>query len=997
MKQYSYLALLASPTPTPLQRERGYFNLKRTYVIHLTLLIFLFAIQIFGQSFEQKQQSWADSVFNSLDTNQRLGQLFVVEANSRSNEKHYTKIDTLVKNYGIGGVIFLQRGSAKNQAVLTNRYQSLAKTPLLVCIDAEWGLQMRLDSTMYFPRQMALGAVADNTHIYKMGAAIARHCKRMGIHINFAPAVDININPDNPVIGMRSFGEDKIKVAEKGIAYMKGMQHSGVMANAKHFPGHGDTDSDSHFGLPVINHGRKRLDDVELYPFKKLIKDTLMSVMIAHIHIPAYDNRPNIATTLSPNVVNDLLKTKLGFKGLVFTDAMNMKGVSKYYAPGESDVMALMAGNDVLLVAQDVPVAIQKIKKALAEGKLKQADLDISIKKILKAKYWAGLHTYQAIDTTNLYQNLSPSSDLALRQEMYEKAITVLKVNRSSLPYNDLDVHTFASLTIGLKGEKDYDEMLDNYVPYSHFSIATKDTNASSFNSLSDTLAKFSRVVVSLHGLNNRKKDNYGISSNALDFIRKLQTKTHVVLVHFGNVYALKQLEFANNLICAYEDNEVTRKIIPQFLFGAIKAEGKLAVTVSPTMKVGAGIHTKSLDRLRYGFPETLSIPSANFYKLDSIMNEALLDGSTPGAQLMVVKDGVTIYRKNFGYHTYDRTMAVTNNSVYDIASVTKTAATMQAIMFLNGWGKFDPDLFLSQYLTEFKGTNKENLTNKDVLVHQAGLISTLEHWRKTMKDGKPDEKYYKNRKSGKFTKKVAQNLYASSELADSVWQWTISSKLLDFKSDTGCYPYKYSDLAFYFMKRIAEKQLNQPLDEFLKQNFYKPLGLTTLTYKPLECMPMRKITPTEEDRTFRMSTIQGTVHDPGASMTDGVAGHAGLFSNANDLAILGQMQLNGGNYGGVNYLKSDVIAAFTRQQYSNNRRAMGWDRPFPPEEISLASPTAFGHTGFTGTAWWIDPEQKLVFVFLSNRTYPFADNKRLTTNSVRTKLLNAVYEGIRR
>lgn len=976
------------------------FDLRKSVslcVIWSVMIMFsiFFSFPLFSQNAQIKQKYWVDSVFNAMSEDQRLGQLFVVETNSRSSEKHYAKIDSLVINNHIGGIIFLQKGSAKNQAVLTNRYQAIAKTPLLVCLDAEWGLHMRLDSTMYFPRQMTLGALKDNTYIYKMGESIARHCKRMGIHVNFAPVVDVNINPNNPVIGMRSFGEDKIKVAEKGIAYMKGLQHNGVISNAKHFPGHGDTDTDSHFALPIINHDKNRLDEIELYPFKQLIKDSLMSVMIAHIHIPAYDNRPNVATTLSPYVVTDLLKNKLGFKGLVFTDAMNMKGISKFYAAGESDVMALIAGNDVLLVAQDVPMAVRKIKIALSDGRLKQENINISIKKILNAKYWAGLQKYTPIDTTNLFSDLSPMTDVALRQEMYEKAMTVITNENQLIPYKELAVNSFASLTIGLKGEKDFDEMLDNYAPFSHFSLTSKDTNQGILKSLTDTLSAFSRVIISLHGLNNKKKENYGINSATIEFLRNIQTKTKVVVVLFGNVYALKLLEFSTNLVCAYEDNEVSRKVIPELLFGAITAEGKLPVTVTTTMKAGKGIETTSLDRLQYGYPETLNIPSKNFDSLDSIINQAIKDGSTPGGQLMVVKNNVVIFRKNFGYHTYEKNVKVANNTMYDIASVTKTAATMQAIMFLNGWNKFDPNKLLSDYLPELKGTNKEFLINKDVLLHQAGLTATLDHWRKTLEDNKPSDKYYRSKQDKKYARKVVNKLYTTVDLEDSIWRWTANSKLMDFKSDTGCYPYKYSDLAFYFMKRIAEKQLNQPIESFLKQNFYKPLGLSTLTYRPWEVASINRITPTEEDRTFRMGIVQGTVHDQGTALTNGVAGHAGLFSNANDLAILGQMQVNGGRYGGTKYLESAVIDEFTRPQYFNNRRAMGWDRPFPPDELSLASPLSYGHTGFTGTAWWMDPENKLVFVFLSNRTYPFVDNKRLTTYSVRTKLLNAVYRGI--
>ena len=968
--------------------------LKHKQVFFGILAFLFFNISCCAQ-FSKKAEIWADSIFNALDTNQRLGQLFMVAAYSNKDEKHYQKIDSLVKIFQVGGLIFFQ-GGPKRQALLTNRYQSQAKVPLMIGIDGEWGLNMRLDSTMYFPKQMTLGAIADNTLIYKMGKEVALHCKRMGIHVNFAPVVDVNVNADNPVIGVRSFGENKIKVAEKGIAYMKGMQNHGVMANAKHFPGHGDTDADSHYSLPVINHDKKRLDDVELYPFKRLIKDSLLSMMVAHIHIPAYDNRPNMATTLSPNVVTDLLKNKLKFNGLIFTDALNMKGVSKFYQPGEVDVMALIAGNDVLLFAEDVPTAILKIKSAISEKKLNQKDLDDRVKKILKAKYWSGLSTYAPLDTAFLYQYLNSNYSKSVREELYSKAITIVKNEKGLLPIKELGSQTFASLSIGLLKNTEYQEMLNNYADFKHFGVIKKDLTEAIADKLIDSLSNFSRVIISLHDLNNRKKENYGISDLAIQLIKKLQSKTQVVVVHFGNVYALKLLEFSNTLICGYEDNEAVRRVMPQIIFGAYAAEGKLPVSVSPSLKIGVGINTKSLNRLVYSYPESIGISELAFSKVDSIINESIKDGSTPGAQIQIVKDGSVIYRKNFGYYTYDKSTPVSNNTLYDLASVTKTAATMQAIMFLHDWKQFDPDKFASDYLPELKGTNKSQMILRDMMVHQAGMVPFIEHWRKSLKNGQPDPRYYSRKRDKQFSQRVSNSLFSSQVLEDSIWKWTVLSKKSEEKADTGCYTYKYSDLTFYFLKRIAEKQLNQPIDNFLIQNFYKPLGLRTMTFNPIDRnIPLYRITPTEEDKIFRNTIIQGTVHDQGSAMTGGVAGHAGIFSNANDLAILGQMNINGGEYGGISYLKASTISEFTRQQYSNNRRAMGWDRPFPPEEISLASPGSFGHTGFTGTAWWMDPESKLVFVFLSNRTYPFADNKRITNNSVRTKLLNAVYEAL--
>ena len=415
---------------------------------------------------------WVEKTFNSLTAEQKIGQLFMLATYSNKGESHAQEIEKMITQYGIGGLIFMQGGPYR-EAKYCNRYQAKSKVPLLISMDAEWGLGMRLDSVISYPRQMTLGAIQDNSYIEKMGEQIAKECKRLGIHVNFAPVVDVNVNPKNPVIGTRSFGEDKYNVAKKGIAYMKGLQGQHVLANAKHFPGHGDTDKDSHKALPVINHDINRLREIEFYPFEQLIKDSLASMMIAHLNIPALDSSKNSATTLSKNVVTDLLKKEMGFKGLIFTDALNMRGVADYNDPGEVDLKALLAGNDVLLFPQNIPLAVKKIQGAINDHKISQKEVDRRVKKILYAKYWAGLNEYKPIETKNLAKDLNSPDGYALRFKLYEKAITIAKNDDNLLPIRVLDTNTFASISIGEKKNNTFQKYLSKYTKFNHYFIDT--------------------------------------------------------------------------------------------------------------------------------------------------------------------------------------------------------------------------------------------------------------------------------------------------------------------------------------------------------------------------------------------------------------------------------------------------------------------------------------------------------------------------------------------
>ncbi len=947
--------------------------------------------------FAARQKHWVDSVYNGLSPDERIGQLFMVAAYSDASNGQASGVEGLISKYHVGGLIFFQGGPGR-QAGLTNRYQALARVPLLIGMDAEWGLGMRLDSTLNFPHQMTLGAIQNNESVYRMGAEVARQCARLGVHLNFAPVVDVNSNPANPVIGMRSFGEDKENVALKGVAYMRGLQDNGVLASAKHFPGHGDTDADSHNMLPQVEHNKSRLEETELYPFRKLFADSLQSVLVAHLSVPAYEKSKNLPSTLSKSIVTDLLQKEMGFGGLVFTDALNMKGVTKSYKPGEIEVMALQAGNDVLLFPEDVPEAVARIKKALKGRQLDGDDLERKVKKILAAKFRAGLHTRRTVQVTGLSDDLNNAKAQTLNYELYEQAITVARNEEKLLPFLHLDTLTFASVSIGLPGQNAFQEMLSKYAAFRHFEIADKDTSEAAFNSLVDKLKHYKTVVVSLHGLSANATKNYGISASSRTFIERLRTRTKVVLAVFGSPYALKYFDQLDHLVCAYEDNAITQRLVPQALFGAISTNGRLPVTVSPRLRVGTGLPTNSLRRLAYSLPERVGLNSNTLTAIDRLVTGCIKERVMPGCQVLVARNGAVIFEKAYGYMTYDNTEPVTPHTIYDIASVTKVAATLQAIMFLHERGVLNVNHRVSEYLPELKGTNKENILVRDVLMHQAGLIAFQDHWTKTRTRAGLSPAYYSTTRDAAHPIEVAPGMYAIGSLRDSLWNWTIQSRLLRKPAHQDKHSFEYSDLSFYILKQLAERLLNQPMESFLAQNIYDPLGLDELMFNPLCKFGENCIAPTEKDNYFRNMLVRGTVHDQGAALMGGVAGHAGLFGTANDLAVLMQMNLQKGYYGGRRYFQESTLPTFIRSYNKGNRRGLGWDRPRPEgggHVSDFASRNSFGHTGFTGTCVWVDPDENIVYVFLSNRVYPSAGNTKLADYQVRRKIHDVIYKSI--
>jgi beta-N-acetylhexosaminidase len=944
------------------------------------------------------EQQWVDSIFNSLTPDQRLGQFFMVAAYSNREKAHADRIERLVRNQGIGGVMFLQ-GGPKRQALLTNRFQAASKVPLLIATDAEWGLDMRLDSTMHYAKEMTLGAMDDDHLVYQMGRDLGRKLRALGVHINFAPVVDVNSNPGNPVIGNRSFGEDQNRVAALGVEYVKGLQDQKVIAVAKHFPGHGDTDTDSHKALPVINTDLARLEKVDLVPFQKAFEAGALGVMVAHLYIPLFDTTNAKTTTLSKALVTGLLQEKMGFKGLIFTDALNMRSVSKLYKDGELDALALAAGNDVLLFSEDVPTALTRIKEAVAVGHLNQADLDTRVKKILRAKYWAGLNRYRPINLTRLRDSLNQAEGRVLAQTIFEHAVTVVKNDDKLLPFQRLDTLRIAAITIGTQPEGPYATIFNKYQPGPVYAVPDRYAPDSTFTRIQARLGDANVVVVSLHQMNNTPGHNYGLGDGALKFIKNLEADPHrkTVVVAMGNAYGLKHLESARTLVCGYEDHYPAQLVLPQVLFGALPARGKLPVTVSETLKVGTGIATPDLHRLRYAAPEREGLDSRVMSQIDHIALESIVTAATPGCQVLIAKNGTVVFDQSYGYGTYDQSQPVTNSTLYDLASVTKVAGTLQAIMYLKDQGKLNLEEKVSAYLPEMQRTNKRDMTVRDVLLHQAGLKPGIPTWERTVRGGTLKPAFYSNLRTDDFPNEVAPGEYSIKAADDSVWAWTLRSTLLP--KVRGKYPVEYSDLSFIIMKRLSEKLLKQPLSEFLPKEFYKPLGLGSMTYNPLTRFPKSCIAPTENDTYYRREQLQGTVHDQTAALVGGVGGHAGLFATANDLAVLMQMNLQNGRYGGTTFFQTPVVSEFSHPQVAGNKRGLGWDRgdPTKPEGPTsrLAPASTFGHTGFTGTCVWLDPDNQILYVFLSNRVYPDAGNIKLRTYNIRTRIQEVVYKAM--
>ena len=969
---------------------------KRIFFIALFFIVFFTNAQsldpLLTDDYEA-QEEWVLGLMDSMTVEEKIGQLFMVAAYSNLDEKHEKFISDLIEEYHLGALIFLQDQPIK-QAELTNKYQSLSKIPLLIGIDAEWGLNMRLKETFRYPWNMTLGAVRDDKLIEEFGKQVGKHCKRMGIHINFAPVVDVNTNPDNPIIGNRSFGENHIDVAHKSIAFSNGIQSENVMACAKHFPGHGDTSKDSHYTLPVVDFTEQRLDSIELYPYRKIIDAGIGSVMVAHLGVPSIEPNVDLPSSLSHNVVTGLLKQKMGFEGLIITDAMNMKASADFSTSEDINLEAILAGNDLLDIPLDVPKTVAKFKEALASGVLTIERLDESVKKILKTKYWAGLHKYQPIEMHNLLTDINTIEDELLHRKLVENSITLLKNDNDIFPIRNLDSQKIAYIRLGDDDDTDFVRMLKNYTKVDVI-------ESDKLDGVMALLKPYNLVIVGFHKSNAHPWKGYKFAEKELVWLQEIARVKKVILDVFASPYSLLQLKTFTNIegvVVSYQNSKAAQELSAQMIFGALSTKGKLPVSIKEDFNEGHGIISNELRRIGYSIPEDVGMDRFKLQRIDSMLTAIVSEKMAPGTQVLVARKGKVIYQRNIGFHTDEKKSIVAIDDVYDVASMTKILSSLPLIMKLDEEEILSLDTTLGSLLPELINTNKDTLTVKEVLSHYGRLKAWIPFYRSTLDSitKQPSDAYYSKKQTKKFSVKVAKDLYVRTDYSsDSIFQRIADEEQ---RSNPG---YRYSDLSYYIFKKFIERYYGKNLDGLTQEFFYKSLGANRTGYLPLEKFEKNTIIPSEKDDYYRNQLVHGYVHDQGAAMMGGIGGHAGLFSNANDVAKIMQMYLQKGYYGGKRYFNTQTIEDYNTRYYAdkNVRKGVGFDKPQLNPKVKATcgcvSESSFGHSGFTGTYTWADPETEIVYVFLSNRVYPTAENKTLVRKNIRTQIQQYIVDAI--
>ncbi len=964
------------------------------------LLVFFFSIICFqgvpqdnplvtGDTLAQKE--WVERQYKTMTLSERIGQLFMVSVSSNQGRTATDRIKKLIVEHHIGGVIF-SRGGPVRQAKLTNEYQKVAKTPLLIGMDAEWGLAMRLDSTYAFPWNMTLGAIQNDAVIEKVAHQMGKNSKRLGVHINFSPVLDVNINPKNPIIGNRSFGEDPLNVAKKGVAFARGLAKADILSCGKHFPGHGDTATDSHHSLPVLNFAKTRLDSVELLPYRAAIASGLSSVMVAHLEIPNLETQTGLSSSMSKSIITDLLKGELGFKGLVFTDALNMKAVSETDEPGSTELSAFLAGNDMLLMPKDVLAAKYRIEEAYKYGVISEKRLAESVKKILMAKYKVGLDNFNPIETQALVHDLHHFYNDIIHEEAIEHALTMARNNFSLLPIKKLDNKKIAYVKLGDADSDVFVKTLKKYTDVTQ--IEVKD-----FGDSREKLANFNLVIVGYHKSNENPWKSHRLSKDELFWLRQVaQMRTsNTVLVSFANAYALSDIvdfKGLDAIMVAYQNSKIAQKKAAELLFGATAAKGKLPVTINQIFPVNSGFEIKSIARLGYSIPESVGMYSSRLSLIDTLVQHGLDSLMYPGAQVLVARKGKVIYNKSFGHPTYNSDEKVGNEHIYDLASLTKILSTLPIIMKMEEEGKIRLNDTFQELIPAYADSELKDVTVLKSLSHYGRLPAWIAFYVDTLnKNRKPSEEFYRTQPEEGFSIKIAEGMYLHDAYQDSIYNRIGRQEL---KSNR----YRYSDVAYYVFKKYIEDTYGKSLDVLATDFLYKSLGATSTGFNAAEKFDKARIVPSEEDNYFRYRTVRGYVHDMGAAMQGGVGGHAGLFSNANDVAKIMQMYLQGGYYGGKRFFNERTIKKFNTCYFCHKevRRGVGFDKPQLKEKgptCGCVSPKSFGHSGFTGTYTWADPDEEIVYVFLSNRTYPTARNTLLVKSALRTRIQQAIYDSI--
>lgn len=952
---------------------------------------------------------WVDSVMNKLSFKEKVGQLFIYTIAPVDTKRNLELLREAVDTYKVGGLLF-SGGKMQTQVDLTNRAQKQAKVPVMITFDGEWGLAMRLRGTPVFPRNMVLGCIRDNQLIYEYGREVARQCRQIGVQVNFAPVADVNINPKNPVINTRSFGEDPVQVADKVIAYAYGLEGGGVLSVCKHFPGHGDTDVDSHKALPVLPFTRERLDSVELYPFKKAIRAGLGGMMVGHLQVPAIEPIGGLPSSLSRNVVYDLLTDELAFKGLIFTDALAMKGVS---GNGNVSLQALKAGNDMVLAPRNLKDEIPAVLEAVEKGELSKEDIENKCRKVLTYKYVLGLKKKPFVQLSGLEQRVNSPQARDLIRRLNQAAITVLNNKNHILPLHADKAQRIALLEVGKPGETEtLAKQMSRYASLSRFRLRPNQTEEEN-RRLRDSLATYKRIVIAV---SEQRLTPYH------PFFAKFAPESPAIYLFFTPGKMMLQIHRAvsdaSAVVLGHSHNSDVQRQTADILFAKATADGRLSASLGGLFPTGAGV-TITPESPSHFIPEEYGLSSALLKKIDTIALDGIQQGAYPGCQVVVLKNGHIMFDKAFGTYAGKGSPRVESTDIYDLASLSKTTGTLLAVMKLYDKGRFNLTDKISDYLPFLQRTDKKDITIREILYHQSGLPPWLPFYQEAIDKDSYDGRLFSARKDAQHPVRIGTATWANPkfkfkseyispvktgdytvQICDSLWLNRSFRKVIEEKiveTPLKQKRYVYSDIGFILLGMLVEQLAGMPMEAYLQREFYGPMGLERTGYLPLRRFAKSEIVPSNKDRFLRKETLQGFVHDEASAFFGGLAGNAGLFSTAREVAHIYQMLLNGGEIDGKRYLSKETCQLFTTEVSKISRRGLGFDKPDMQDSkkgncASVAPAGVYGHTGFTGTCAWVDPENELVYVFLSNRIYPDVTNRKLNQLHIRERIQEAIY-----
>ena len=961
---------------------------------------------------KETREVWVDSVYNTLSIKERIGQMFVFTIAPHQNKPTTNLLKRVVQDYGVGGLLF-SGGEVINQVRLTNQAQEWAKVPLMVTFDGEWGLSMRLKETPKYPRNMVLGAITSDPLLYAYGKEVGRQLREIGVHVNFAPVGDVNINPKNPVINTRSFGEDPKLVSQKVIAYSKGLESQNVLSVTKHFPGHGDTNVDSHKSLPKLNFTRARLDSIEFYPFTALTQANLSGVMVGHLEVPSLEPTPGLPSSLSHNIVQKILIDSIGFNGLVFTDALAMRGA----AVGNGICLkAIQAGNDMVLTPPQIKRELDLVYAAFKSGELSEQLIEERCKKILRYKHALNIHKQQAIQLSGLTQRINTTEAHQLIKQLELAATTVVKNENSCLPFHR-QVKRVA--LIHSDNSSTYSALIEELSAHCNVDVIALDPSLSvaSRQALIKRIADADRIVVALSGRNLQAYNTY---------FTPLEAKAPLSYLFFTGGQYLSNMERAISksdvTILAHSLDSHIQKGVADVLLGKRKAEGRLAVGIGTSYPAGSGVTTALAEEAKY-LASDFGLDVTKLSEIDSIVKQSIVDKAFPGCQIAIMKDGHLVYDNAFGSVVGGDSDKVTTDHLYDLASLSKTTGTLLGVMKLYDTGRLSLTDRISTYLPELKNTDKRNITVQDLLFHESGMPAGLYVYSEIVDPNSHRGALIRVNRTNLHTVRLGNRSWANPcfkfqeglassiktdthrlQIADGLWfDPMISSRILSriIERPLQNRRYRYSCLGFILLQQVVERISGESLDVFLDKEFFTPMELSTIKYNPLKYFDKKDIVPSNEDRFFRKTRLQGFVHDETAVLLGGVSGNAGQFSNAKTVAKIYQMILDGGTYRGERYLGESTCDLFKTTKSKLSRRGLGYDKPNPIK--SQSSPCSestpletFGHTGFTGTGAWADPVNNIVYVFISNRIYPSIWPNKLSSDDIRERIQEVIYTSLK-